>query len=275
MAANEAFERETISAGKESRHRRMFVVDVTTPGDTASAVNQVKAHPACPTAVSADGYTLRKRAVQVTELPGTGTWFLSTVSWSHEDASQGANENDNLLEPDDEESGFRFTGRPITVFFGKNTAYGPNPPDLQGGINVDEKGNVRGVEVLESHGVFDLTRIMREDQVTNSWIRARGGQVGTCNAGTYYGFTKKELLLTDFSGRRENSGNWKIRYSFEISRTRRNFDVAGIQIAEKLGWDYIHVFAQKQEDPAAFVVVPEVLGVYVADIIRTSNFSLL
>ena len=125
---------------------------------------------------------------------------------------------------------------------------GKTAPDFKGAINVNEKGEVQGVDIVNSTFSFTEKHYYDNSHVSNTFKRNVAAIVGRVNSSSFRGWNAGELLFMGASGSRRGTTSkdkWEITFRYKVSMNRTNVTVGDIHIPSVRGWDYLWV---KYED---------------------------
>lgn len=261
--------RVTGRRGKESTHERRYRIS----GASDSAIAMTALISAASGPVTVDGFELAYIEYDLDPL-GANLWE-GVASWSHKAAQRQETQAERLLEVDDSEFSFDFSGQSTHITEAiSQTAYGTGAPDVGNSINVTQDGP-QGVDIQIPRGIYTETKVFANNTVTQAWVATRAKMVGKVNNASFKGYNAGELLLTQFSGRKRGNSDWTITFSWAISENDSNLTVAGIPSISKNGWQYLWVMYEDAEDATAKRLKPVAVGVYVADVYKTADFSTL
>ncbi|MBR2488030.1 MAG: hypothetical protein IKB52_02810 [Kiritimatiellae bacterium] len=136
--------------------------------------------------------------------------------------------------------------------------YPNNAPDFAGAIEVDNEGNVNGVDVTMPVLNFTETHTLSGSRVSTSYKKTLASLTGTVNRSGFRGFSAGEVLFLGASGTKrskKSSAPWEITYRFAVSPNRAGFKGGDIQVTRKYGWDYLWVrYADKVAEGGKNVV---------------------
>ena len=136
--------------------------------------------------------------------------------------------------------------------------YPNNAPDFAGAIEVDNEGNVNGVDVTMPVLNFTETHTLNGGRVTTSYKKTLAALTGTVNRGSFRGFSRGEVLFLGASGTKRSkkaSAPWEITYRFAVSPNQAGLQVGDIKVTRKYGWDYLWVrYADKVAEGGKNVV---------------------
>lgn len=221
-----------------------------------------------------EGMTLG--SVEVVERVNGDTWKVKAV-YEEEDSD----EDDPEPDPGDEESfstSFDTSGGTKHVMQSRQTVtrLPDEAPDFGGAIEVDNEGNVNGVDVTMPVFNFEETHTMAGSRVTTSYRRNIAALTGTMNKSSFRGHSAGEVLFLGASGsKRSRKANapWEITFRFAVSPNEGGIKVGDITVPQKYGWDYLWVrYADKVAgDGKALVKKP--VAVYVERVYPTGDFG--
>jgi len=220
-----------------------------------------------PTTVATGAKTLKRNSLKVQPLGldswrGTSTYGLVAFTPN---------------EVGDSVYGFTIGGGTEHVAQSRSTvaAYAPtgqSPPDFDGAINFDGE-NVNGVDIRAGGGGFTETHYMSNTQVTDAYKRIVARLYAHMNASPFKGHDRGEVLFDGAQGTRRGDDDWEVTFKFIVSKTRRNYDVGSIRVAEKLGWDYLWVYYLRSVSENVIVKQPR--AIYVERVYEFGDFASL
>src|SRR5574344_461906 len=182
-------------------------------------------------------------SVEVTERINGDTWKVKAVYEEDDD-------------DDEEESSFAFDTGGGTMHLNqslKTVSKTPNTaPDFNGAIEVDNEGNVNGVDVTMPVLNFTETHTMNGGRVSTSDKQTVAALTGTVNRSSFRGFSAGEVLFLGASGSKrskKSSAPWEITFRFAGSANQSSVKVGELTVANKKGWNYLWVrYADKVAD---------------------------
>lgn len=132
------------------------------------------------------------------------------------------------------------TGGTVNVKAGTRIAgYGEEDDKVDNGGLIGVDGDeVRGVDIPVEEGKINVTFRHPEGALNRAYIIAVGRLVGFPNEDPFLGYEPGEVLYLGGSFTESNT-EATAAYSFAISYNRTNFDVGGITVVEKKGWDVL------------------------------------
>ena len=212
--------------------------------------------------------------VEVTERVNKDTWKVKAI-YKDEDS-------DDPDEPDEEEetSSFAFDTGGGTMHRNqslKTVSKVPNDaPDFNGAIEVDNEGNVNGVDVTMPVLNFTETHTMNGSRVTTSYKKSVAALTGTVNRSGFRGFSAGEVLFLGASGTKRSkkpNAPWEITFRFAVSPNQSGLQVGKLKVSNKKGWDYFWVrYADKVADNKKNVI-KEPVAAYVEQVYPDGDFG--
>ena len=212
--------------------------------------------------------------IEVTERVNKDTWKVKAI-YKDEDS-------DDPDEPDEEEetSSFAFDTGGGTMHRNqslKTVSKVPNDaPDFNGAIEVDNEGNVNGVDVTMPVLNFTETHTMNGSRVTTSYKKSVAALTGTVNRSGFRGFSAGEVLFLGASGTKRSkkpNAPWEITFRFAVSPNQSGLQVGKLKVSNKKGWDYLWVrYADKVADNKKNVI-KEPVAAYVEQVYPEGDFG--
>ena len=212
--------------------------------------------------------------IEVTERVNKDTWKVKVI-YKDEDS-------DDPDEPDEEEetSSFAFDTGGGTMHRNqslKTVSKVPNDaPDFNGAIEVDNEGNVNGVDVTMPVLNFTETHTMNGSRVTTSYKKSVAALTGTVNRSGFRGFSAGEVLFLGASGTKRSkkpNAPWEITFRFAVSPNQSGLQVGKLKVSNKKGWDYLWVrYADKVADNKKNVI-KEPVAAYVEQVYPEGDFG--
>ena len=149
-------------------------------------------------------------------------------------------------------------------------------PDFNGAIEVDNEGNVNGVDVTMPVLNFTETHTMAGSRVTTSYKKSVAALTGTVNRSSFRGFAAGEVLFLGASGTKRSkkaSAPWEITFRFAVSPNQSSLSVGKLKVSNKKGWDYLWVrYADKVADNKKNVI-KEPVAAYVEQVYPDGDFG--
>ena len=212
--------------------------------------------------------------VEVTERVNGTTWKVKAI-FKDEDS-------DDPDEPDEDEetTSFAFDTGGGTMHRNqslKTVSKVPNDaPDFNGAIEVDNEGNVNGVDVTMPVLNFTETHTMNGSRVTTSYKKSVAALTGTVNRSGFRGFSAGEVLFLGASGTKRSkkpNAPWEITFRFAVSPNQSGLQVGKLKVSQKKGWDYLWVrYADKVADNKKNVI-KEPVAAYVEQVYPDGDFG--
>ena len=212
--------------------------------------------------------------VEVTERVNGTTWKVKAI-FKDEDS-------DDPDEPDEDEetTSFAFDTGGGTMHRNqslKTVSKVPNDaPDFNGAIEVDNEGNVNGVDVTMPVLNFTETHTMNGSRVTTSYKKTVAALTGTVNSSGFRGFSAGEVLFLGASGTKRSkkpNAPWEITFRFAVSPNQSSLQVGKLKVSNKRGWDYLWVrYADKVAENKKNVI-KEPVAAYVEQVYPEGDFG--
>ena len=214
-------------------------------------------------------------SVEVMERINKDTW---KVKASYEDEDGGSNDDDD--DGEEETSSFAFDTGGGTMHRNqslKTVAKVPNDaPDFNGAIEVDNEGNVNGIDVTMPVLNFTETHTMAGSRVSTSYRKSVAALTGTVNKASFRGFAAGEVLFLGASGTKRSkkpNAPWEITFRFAVSPNQSGLEVGKLKISSKKGWDYLWVrYADRVSDNKKNVI-KEPVAAYVEQVYPEGDFG--
>ena len=212
--------------------------------------------------------------VEVTERVNRDTWKVKAI-WKDEDS-------DDPDDPDEDEEtiSFAFDTGGGTMHRNqslKTVSKVPNDaPDFNGAIEVDNEGNVNGVDVTMPVLNFTETHTMNGSRVTTSYKKTVAALTGTVHSSSFRGFSAGEVLFLGASGTKRSkkpNAPWEITFRFAVSPNQSSLQVGKLKVSNKKGWDYLWVrYADKVAENRKNGI-KEPVAAYVEQVYPTGDFG--
>ena len=211
--------------------------------------------------------------VEVTERVNKDTWKVKAV-WK----SEGEEEEDD--DDVEESSSFAFDTGGGTMHRNQSlktvSKVPSDAPDFNGAIEVDNEGNVNGVDVTMPVLNFTETHVMNASRVTTSYKKNVAAITGSVNRSGFRGFSAGEVLFLGASGTKrgkKNDSPWEITFRFAVSPNQSGLQVGKLKVSQKKGWDYLWVrYADKVADNKKNVI-KEPVAAYVEQVYPEGDFG--
>ena len=214
-------------------------------------------------------------SIEVVERINGDTWKVKAV---YEEDEDGGDDDDD--DDDEDTTVFAFdTGggtKHINQSLKTDGKYPNDAPDFAGAIEVDNEGNVNGVDVTMPVLNFTETHTLSGSRVSTSYKKTLASLTGTVNRSGFRGFSAGEVLFLGASGTKRSkkaSAPWEITYRFAVSPNRAGFKVGDIQVTRKYGWDYLWVRYADKVAEGGKNVVKKPVGVYVEMVYPEGDFG--
>ncbi|MBQ3807945.1 MAG: hypothetical protein II840_08305 [Kiritimatiellae bacterium] len=237
-------------------------------GDESAALAAAR-----PKVKTVSGMTLE--SIEVVERINGDTWKVKAVYEEDEDGDSDDDDDD-----DEDTTVFAFdTGggtKHINQSLKTDGKYPNDAPDFAGAIEVDNEGNVNGVDVTMPVLNFTETHTLSGSRVSTSYKKTLASLTGTVNRSGFRGFSAGEVLFLGASGTKRSkktSAPWEITYRFAVSPNRAGFKVGDIQVTRKYGWDYLWVRYADKVAEGGKNVVKKPVGVYVEMVYPEGDFG--
>ena len=212
--------------------------------------------------------------LEVTERVNKDTWKVKAI-YKDEDS-------DDPVDPDEDEetTSFAFDTGGGTMHRNqsiKTVSKVPNDaPDFNGAIEVDNEGNVNGVDVTMPVLNFTETHTMNGSRVTTSYKKTVAALTGTVNSSGFRGFSAGEVLFLGASGTKRSkkpNAPWEITFRFAVSPNQSSLQAGKLKVSNKKGWDYLWVrYADKVAENRKNVI-KEPVAAYVEQVYPTGDFG--
>ena len=214
-------------------------------------------------------------SIEVVERINADTWKVKAVYEADEDG-----ESPDSDTGDEDATVFAFDTGGGTMHLNqsiKTDGKHPNDaPDFAGAIEVDNEGNVNGVDVTMPVLNFTETHTLSGTRVSTSYKKTLAALTGTVNRSGFRGFSSGEVLFLGASGTKRSkkaSAPWEITFRFAVSPNKAGFKVGDIQVSRKYGWDYLWVrYADKVAENRKNMVKKPV-AVYVEQVYPEGDFG--
>lgn len=240
----------------------------TVSGATDDAAAMVAVNNTAPTTYDPYGsgiVYLPIECVQLDPVPSTnGTLWYATVRYSQRAAS------------DLPTSSFDTTGGTQHIIASRRTVnwYPQNAPANVSLIGQTEDG-VEGCDIAVPVYSFSETHYYYSYSITTAFKRTLFALTSCVNSATFKEFNAGECKFDGASGTSRGDGKWEITYKFSCLPNRTSFDVAGITVASKNGWDYLWVRTKDKVDTYSKAIVKIPLGVYIEQVYDYADLNAL
>ena len=219
------------------------------------------------------GMTLE--SIEVVERINGDTWKVKAVY----EADDGGESPETDTE-DEDQTVFAFDTGGGTMHLNQSIKtdgrYPNGAPDFGGAIEVDNEGNVNGVDVTMPVLNFTETHVMAGSRVSTSYRKTIAALTGTVNRSSFRGFSAGEVLFLGASGTKrskKSSAPWEITFRFAVSPNKSGFKVGDIQVSRKYGWDYLWVRYADKVAEGGKNVVKKPVAAYVEQVYPEGDFG--
>ena len=151
---------------------------------------------------------------------------------------------------------------------------GQTAPDFKGAIGVTKNG-IEGVEITIPSATFSETHYLSVASVTSSYQALVESLTGKVATAAFKGRARGEVLFLGASGSQRGTEAWEVTFRFARSPNATGLTIGNITGINKLGWDYLWVYYDEEEDTAANRVVKRPVAVYVEQVYEFADLSQL
>ena len=214
-------------------------------------------------------------SIEVVERVSGDTWKVKAIYEVDDDGEQPddtGEEEDTTVFAFDTGGGTKHLNQSIKT----DGKYPNDAPDFAGAIEVDNEGNVNGVDVTMPVLNFTETHTLAGSHVSTSYKKTLASLTGTVNKSGFRGFSAGEVLFLGASGTKhskKSSAPWEITYRFAVSPNQAGLQVGDIKVARKYGWDYLWVRYADKVAEGGKNVVKKPVGVYVEMVYPEGDFG--
>ena len=214
-------------------------------------------------------------SIEVVERVSGDTWKVKAIYEVDDDGEQPddtGEEEDTTVFAFDTGGGTKHLNQSIKT----DGKYPNDAPDFAGAIEVDNEGNVNGVDVTMPVLNFTETHTLAGSRVSTSYKKTLASLTGTVNRSGFRGFSAGEVLFLGASGTKrskKSSAPWEITYRFAVSPNQAGLQVGDIKVARKYGWDYLWVRYADKVAEGGKNVVKKPVGVYVEMVYPEGDFG--
>ena len=216
-------------------------------------------------------------SIEVVERINGSTWKVKAIYEVDEEQPEDDNNND-----DEDQSMFAFdTGggtKHLNQSIKTDGKYPNGAPDFAGAIEVDNEGNVNGIDVTMPVLNFTETHTLAGSRVSTSYKKTLAGLTGTVNRSGFRGFERGEVLFLGASGTKrskKSSAPWEITFRFAVSPNQAGLQVDDIKVARKYGWDYLWVRYADKVAEGGKNMVKKPVAAYVEQVYPEGDFGRL
>ena len=217
-------------------------------------------------------------SIEVVERINGSTWKVKAIYEVDEEQPEEDNNNND----DEDQSMFAFdTGggtKHLNQSIKTDGKYPKDAPDFAGAIEVDNEGNVNGVDVTMPVLNFTETHTLAGSRVSTSYKKTLAGLTGTVNRSGFRGFERGEVLFLGASGTKrskKSSAPWEITFRFAVSPNQAGLQVGDIKVARKYGWDYLWVRYADKVAEGGKNMVKKPVAAYVEQVYPEGDFGRL
>ena len=218
-------------------------------------------------------------SIEVVERINGSTWKVKAIYEVDEDGEQPEDDDNN---DDEDQSMFAFdTGggtKHLNQSIKTDGKYPKDAPDFAGAIEVDNEGNVNGIDVTMPVLNFTETHTLAGSRVSTSYKKTLAGLTGTVNRSGFRGFERGEVLFLGASGTKrskKSSAPWEITFRFAVSPNQAGLQVGDIKVARKYGWDYLWVRYADKVAEGGKNMVKKPVAAYVEQVYPEGDFGRL
>ena len=152
---------------------------------------------------------------------------------------------------------------------GRYAPSGSTAADFKGAIGVTQD-SVEGVDITVPVYTWSETHYLADAAVNKAAYYALTGKT---NSAAWNGYAAGEVLFLGASGSKRGEADWEITFRFAASPNRANFNVGGITVTSKKGWEYMWVRYQDSDDAAAKMVIKKPVAVYIEKVYEEGSFA--
>ena len=216
-------------------------------------------------------------SIEVVERVSGDTWKVKAIYEVDDDGEQPddtGEEEDTTVFAFDTGGGTKHLNQSIKT----DGKYPNTAPDFAGAIEVDNEGNVNGVDVTMPVLNFTETHTLAGSRVSTSYKKIIAGLTGTVNRSGFRGFERGEVLFLGASGTKrskKSSAPWEITYRFAVSPNQAGLQVGDIKVARKYGWDYLWVRYADKVAEGGKNMVKKPVAAYVEQVYPEGDFGRL
>ena len=149
-------------------------------------------------------------------------------------------------------------------------------PDFAGAVEVDNEGNVNGVDIAMPVMNFSETHYFSPGRVSTSYKKRIAELTGCVNSGSFKGYAAGEVLFLGASGSRRgkrSSDYWEITFKFAVSPNTKNFKAGAITVTSKKGWDYLWVRYADDVSTDRKALIKKPVAAYVEKVYEQASFG--
>lgn len=149
-------------------------------------------------------------------------------------------------------------------------------PDFSGAIEVDNEGNVNGVDIAMPVMNFSETHYFSPGRVSTSYKKRVADVTGCVNSGNFKGYAAGEVLFLGASGSRRGKHSrdyWEISFKFAVSPNVSNLRVGPLTVSSKKGWDYLWVRYADDVSTDRRALIKKPVAAYVEKVYEQADFG--
>lgn len=213
------------------------------------------------------GKSLRLKGTDLAPVDGFRGHWTGTVTYAASEPDQ----NEAVVNFDVASETQHISQSLATV--GQFVADGGTAANYKGAIGV-EGDEVKGCDIVAPRLSFGWTVYKPKEVVTVAYVKSLASMVGRTNANAFLSFAAGELLFVGASGsRRAKQDDWELTFKFDASPNISDITIGDITGISKLGFDYLWVAYEADEDDDAKIVKPQPRQVNVERVYRSADFS--
>lgn len=149
-------------------------------------------------------------------------------------------------------------------------------PDFAGAVEVDNEGNVNGVDIAMPVMNFSETHYFSPGRVSTSYKKRIAELTGKVNSGSFKGYAAGEVLFLGASGSRRGKRStdyWEITFKFAVSPNVTNLKAGTIIVSSKKGWDYLWVRYADDVSSDRKALIKKPVAAYVEKVYEQASFG--
>ncbi len=134
-----------------------------------------------------------------------------------------------------------------------------------------------GCDIFEPISSFSITKWIPLQDLTESYATQIENCVGKWNASTFRGRPAGEVLFMGVSGSQRGAADAEVTFKFMVRKNRSTpFSVAGIEISQKRGWDYLWPrYRIDYTEDGSSSITNEVTHMVVSQVMESAEFDVL
>ncbi|HET6494183.1 MAG TPA: hypothetical protein VFH61_02325 [Thermoleophilia bacterium] len=148
-------------------------------------------------------------------------------------------------------------------------------PNFYGAIGVSNDGSgvtVAGVDITVPVYNWTEAHVFPYAAVTQAYVATLYALTGKTNNALWRGrFKQRDVLFKGASGATRADGKWEMSFGFAASPTREDFDIGGITVLQKRGWDYLWV--RYQDDVSENHIIKKPIVAIVEQVYEEADFA--